>query len=72
MQTLAETAVEAGLPKKPFCTIPETAKATGIPYSAVLSAAKSGRLRAFMPNGRKRGMVTSAERFAERAAEGTA
>ena len=72
MQTLAEMAVEAGLPKKPFYTIPETAKATGIPYSAVLSAAKSGQLRAFMPNGRKRGMVTSAEWFAEWVAEGTA
>lgn len=72
MQTLAEMAVEAGLPKKPFYTLTEAAKATGIPYSAVLSAAKSGRLRAFMPNGRKRGMVTSAEWFAEWVAEGTA
>lgn len=72
MQTLAEMAVEAGLPKKPFYTIPETAKATGIPYSAILSAAKSGRLRAFMPNGRKRGMVTSAEWFEEWIAGGTA
>lgn len=72
MQTLAEMAVEAGLPKKPFYTLTEAAKATGIPHSAVLSAAKSGRLRAFMPNGRKRGMVTSAEWFAEWVAGGTA
>ena len=72
MQTLTEMAQAVGLPRKPFYTLTETAKATGIPYSAVLSAAKSGRLRAFMPNGRKRGMVTSAEWFAEWIAGGAA
>ena len=72
MQTLAEMAVEAGLPKKPFYTLTETAKATGIPYASLRNAAKDGRLTTLLPSGRERGRLTSGEWFAEWVAEGTA
>lgn len=72
MQTLAEMAVEAGLPKKPFYTLTEDAKATGIPRSAFCGAVADGTLKSFVPSGRKRGRLIKSEWFAEWVAEGTA
>ena len=38
MQTLTEMAQAVGLPRKPFYTLTETAKATGISYSTLIRA----------------------------------
>ena len=71
MQTLAEMAEAAGFPRKPFYTLTEAAKATGLPYSAMLKASKSGRLKTVLL-GDMRGRFVDSDAFAEWMAERTA
>ena len=72
MQTLTEMAQAVGLPRKPFYTLTETAKATGISYSTLIRASNGGSLATFLPSGRERGRLTSGEWFEEWIAGGTA
>lgn len=53
----AEMAIEAGLKRKPYYTVVEVARATGIPESAVRDAKDGGELTYFLPTGRTRGVL---------------
>ena len=63
-------AQQAGLLKKNLYTIPEVAKATGVPYSTLLDEAAAGRLQTLLPPGRRRGRLVKPEWFDAWFAEG--
>lgn len=50
-----EAALAAGLPERMTYTPRETSEYTGIPYETLLGDIRSGRLRAYVPRGRRRG-----------------
>lgn len=62
---LRSMAKAAGLPDKPLYSITEVAKATGMPRSTLDEERKSGRLKAFIPPGRRRGWLVRCEWFDE-------
>lgn len=62
----------AGLASKPLYCISEVSKASGIPASTLYDERKAGRLKAFMPPGRKRGVLVAPEWFDEWMQEGMA
>ncbi len=62
---LRSMAVAAGLPDKPLYTLAEVAKATGIARSTLDDERRAGRLRAFLPPGKQRGLLVRCEWFDE-------
>ena len=58
-------AVQAGLPSKPFYRVPEIAKATGVPQSALYKAVHEGTLKATAPTDGVRGWFVRCEWFDE-------
>ncbi len=56
-------AEDAGLVSKPFYSLSELAKATGIPRSTLDEERKSGRLESFIPYGNERGILVKCEWF---------
>lgn len=67
---LKEWAAEAGLPRKPLYSVPEVAKATGVPSSTLYGEIRAGRLKARLPVGRRRGTLVACEWFDEWMREG--
>lgn len=62
---LRSMAVAAGLPDKPLYTLAEVAKATGIARSTLDDERRAGRLQAFLPPGKQRGLLVRCEWFDE-------
>lgn len=49
------TAGELGMPPKLMYSVKEVARVTGVPYSTLLAECRAGRLRSYLPKGRKQG-----------------
>ena len=64
-------AEEAGLPSKPYYSLTEVAKATGIGRSTLDEERRAGRLRSFLPVGNERGLLVKCEWFDEWMETGT-
>lgn len=67
----SEMAEQAGLQTKGLYTMREVSLATGIPYSTIRDERICGRLRAFLPDGRKQGWLFKPEWVDEWIEEGT-
>ena len=67
LKSMAKAAV---LPDKPLYTITEVSKASGVPRSTLDEERKSGRLKAFIPPGKRRGWLVRCEWFDEWFEEG--
>ena len=61
--SLRSMADAAGIPSKRMYSLTEIAYATGIPRSTLAESVRDGDLKAFMPPGRKRGMLVAPEWF---------
>lgn len=70
MVTFEKMADAAGLASKPLYSIGEVAKASGVPASTLYDERKAGRLKSFMPPGKKRGALVAPEWFDEWMREG--
>lgn len=70
--SLKSMAKEAGIPDKRMYTLTEIARATGVPRTTLQESVRDGELRAFMPPGRKRGMLVAPEWFDDWMERGTA
>lgn len=57
----AEMAAQYGLKLKGMYTMREVSNVTGVPYSTVRDEKESGRLKGFLPNGRKQGWLFKPE-----------
>ena len=62
-QIFAEMARVAELPVKPMYRLREVERASGIPYSTLSLAVRSGEMKSFMPVGQSRGMRVKPEWF---------
>ena len=51
----------SGIEPKAFYSVPEVSTALGIPESTLRRELSSGRLRSFLPSGRKRGRLVTPE-----------
>lgn len=60
---LRRMAVEAGLPDKPYYSITEVAKASGIPRTTLDDARRAGRRRSMIPVGCERGLLIRCDWF---------
>lgn len=67
----SKMALDAGLEKKGMYTMREIAIATGIPYFTVRDERTAGRLKGFLPSGRKQGWYFKPEWVDEWIEEGT-
>lgn len=56
-----DMAADAGLVAKPFYTVAEVSRATGIFESVIRDAKNAGRLKTFLPIGKQRGALFRAE-----------
>ena len=70
--SLRAMADAAGIPSKRMYSLTEIARATGIPRSTLQESVRDGDLKAFMPPGRKRGMLVAPEWFDDWMERGTA
>lgn len=66
----AEMAKAAGLKSKGMYTLREVERASSVPFTTLSEDAKSGRIKTFMPPGRKRGRLVKPEWFDEWFREG--
>ena len=69
---LRRMAVAAGLPDKPYYTLTEVSKATGIPRATLDDERRNGELRTFMPPGQARGCLVKCEWYDEWFEKGSA
>lgn len=70
--SLRSMADAAGIPRKRMYSLTEIARATGIPRSTLQESVRDGDLKAFMPPGRRRGMLVAPEWFDDWMERGTA
>lgn len=70
--SLRAMADAAGIPSKRMYSLTEIARATGIPRSTLQESVRDGDLKAFMPPGRRRGMLVAPEWFDDWMERGTA
>lgn len=70
--SLRSMADAAGIPAKRMYTLTEIARATGVPRTTLQESVRDGELKAFMPPGRKRGMLVAPEWFDDWMERGTA
>lgn len=70
--SLRSMADAAGIPSKRMYSLTEIARATGIPRSTLAESVRDGDLKAFMPPGRRRGMLVAPEWFDDWMERGTA
>lgn len=57
----AEMAEAAGLKRKPYYTVAEVARSTGIPDGVIRDAKDAGEITYFLPTGRSRGVLFKPE-----------
>lgn len=60
---LDRMAAKVGVPVKAAYTLREVSKASGIPYSTLVDEVNRGRIKTFLPPGRRRGRLVRPEVF---------
>lgn len=59
--TFRQIADALGMQPKLLYSLQETAKVTGVPYETILEECRTGRLRCYLPPGRKQGRAIRPE-----------
>ena len=59
--TFRQIADALGMQPKLLYSLQETAKVTGVPYETILEECQTGRLRCYLPPGRKQGRIVRPE-----------